>query len=172
MSDETFAVWVGCLGCYNEGRLIGAWFNASEAPEDMDAFNKETSHQVIDRAGEHEELWCFDSENEPVSGEMSPMDARRYAELIEDLSIPLGALKAWLSNNHETLTEESIQSAVDAHAGDEEDCIWDSIAGGCDIEELPGWATSHYDAIINRMVEDARMGGEWYEYQGYYFWAH
>lgn len=37
MSDAK--VWVGCLGCYNGGALVGEWFDAGEAPEDMPEFN-------------------------------------------------------------------------------------------------------------------------------------
>ena len=31
MTDETPRVWVSCLHCYNNGHLVGDWFEATEA---------------------------------------------------------------------------------------------------------------------------------------------
>lgn len=72
-------VWVGCLGCYNAGRLMGRWVNAEDAadlsPED-----------VHGRPSSHEELRCLDLESFPEgTGEMSPMNAVPWGELFADL---------------------------------------------------------------------------------------
>lgn len=32
-TDTTPRVWVGCLACYNAGRLVGDWHDASDADE-------------------------------------------------------------------------------------------------------------------------------------------
>lgn len=31
MTDEPPRVWVSCLHCYNNGHLVGDWFEATEA---------------------------------------------------------------------------------------------------------------------------------------------
>ena len=32
-TDTTPRVWIGCLACYNEGRLVGDWYDAITADE-------------------------------------------------------------------------------------------------------------------------------------------
>lgn len=87
------SVWIGCLACYNEGRLIGEWYPAKEAgevtPEDI--HHKETSH---------EELWCFDIEGFPsVIGEMSPTAAVPWGELYDEVGeTQWPALLAWVES--------------------------------------------------------------------------
>jgi antirestriction protein len=64
-------VWVGCLACYNGGRLNGEWLDAADA-ETFDCVRSD-----------HEEMWCLTSEGMPVSSEMSPATAVRWAELVD-----------------------------------------------------------------------------------------
>lgn len=171
--DETFKVWVGCLACYNDGRLVGEWFDAVDAPQDMEAFDTALEiapgHRLIDG---HEELWCFDTENSPVSGEMSPMDAQIYAGLIEDLEIPLDALKAWLSDQHEELTEDSIETATERYWTSDEESFDDSIRDLCPEGDLPKWALTGYEAILENIKRDMRLNGEYVELDGHYFRTH
>lgn len=76
-------IWVGCLACYNDGRLVGDWFDAI----DGDDITPEDVHNGVSTpVGEaHDELWCFDHDCMPMSGEIAPSDAvawgERYAEL-------------------------------------------------------------------------------------------
>lgn len=51
-------VWIGCLGCYNEGVLNGEWFPAHEAGEI-------TIRALHRGATDHEEMWVFDIEGFP-----------------------------------------------------------------------------------------------------------
>lgn len=74
MNDD-MQVWVGCLACYNDGRLLGRWVDAIDA-RDL------TTEELHGGASTHEELWCFDSENLPIDGECSPDAAAAAAELI------------------------------------------------------------------------------------------
>jgi len=70
--DSTPRVWIGCLHCYNAGRLVGEWFDAVDADE-------ATLADVHRDAGGScvgcDELWCFNDENLPVRGEMGPNEA-------------------------------------------------------------------------------------------------
>ena len=76
-------VWIGCLACYNNGRLIGSWHDAEDAG-DLDT---NEVHQSGGYAGhcDGEELWCFDTENMP-GGEMDPITAAEWGERYEELS--------------------------------------------------------------------------------------
>jgi antirestriction protein len=86
VTDAPMRAWVGCLACYNEGRLVGEWVDAVDA----ETF---TPCQRVD----HEEWWCMDHEGLPVSGECSPMEATRWAVwLSEVVEWQRGAVLAWV----------------------------------------------------------------------------
>lgn len=94
-TDITPRVWVGCLACYNAGRLVGDWYDAEQA----DTITTYDIHGAHSRADSHDELWVMDHENIPVKGEMSPADAaawgRCLAEVDEHLRL---ALVAWVES--------------------------------------------------------------------------
>lgn len=75
-------IWVGCLACYNEGRLAGEWFMAI----DGDNIHPDHLHpKNFSPMYPHEELWCLDQENFHglITGECSPMEAAAAARFIE-----------------------------------------------------------------------------------------
>ncbi|MFD7738031.1 antirestriction protein ArdA [Kitasatospora sp. NPDC059800] len=73
-------VWIGCLACYNGGRLTGEWYDADTAdlvaPEDLHI-----------GATDHEELWVMDHEGfcGLLVGECSPSRAAELAELLAEI---------------------------------------------------------------------------------------
>lgn len=105
--DNARNVWIGCLACYNAGALIGDWFPANEAGE-VTVEQVHEGHHGTWRLDTHEELWCFDTENMPVRGEMSPMEAQRIAELcdaIEDDNLPVKAVVEWTLHTGESFSQ-------------------------------------------------------------------
>jgi hypothetical protein len=102
---DTPRVWVGCLGCYNAGALVGKWVDAIEAEEvtvdtlaDVIRAEFDNSDRVAEILAEHdgswhrdasphEELWCMDLEGFGpfIKGECSPSHAQRIAEFIDNL---------------------------------------------------------------------------------------
>lgn len=91
-TDTTPHVWVGCLACCNDGRLVGDWHDASEA-DDV------TTTDVHGRASSHDELWCFDTENIPVRREMSPNEAAEWGRVFDELEEhQRDALYAWVAS--------------------------------------------------------------------------
>lgn len=78
-TDYTPRAWVGCLGCYNEGRLTGAWLELDEGLELSPVL------EAICTRPDHEELWCFDVENLGSSEEMSVAEALERAEAMREL---------------------------------------------------------------------------------------
>lgn len=91
-ADTMPRVWVGCLACYNAGRLVGDWHDASEA-DDV------TTADVHGRASSHEELWCFDLENIPVRREMSPSEAAEWGRVFDEVDEhQRAALYAWVAS--------------------------------------------------------------------------
>jgi Antirestriction protein (ArdA) len=123
-------VWIGCLGCYGSGRLVGDWFPADDCPTEMHDFE----HAGIGLrwphfAEQHEELWVFDHENFGglLDGECSPSEARRLAELVHaatDRGIPLPVLAYWVNDGNDTHdADELLDRLQDAFCG-----RWDSGA--------------------------------------------
>lgn len=96
--DSTPRVWIGCLHCYSSGRLAGEWFDAVHADEVTLADVHRGS------GGSHtgcEELWVFDHENIPVSGEMSPGEAAEWGRVVEEVDEHLRpALLAWVRSGN------------------------------------------------------------------------
>lgn len=82
-------VWVGCLACYNDGRLVGDWIDAIDADDiDQATVHQHPEMRVYAAHPSHDELWCFDLDNMPMSGEIQPSAAvawgEAYAELADD----------------------------------------------------------------------------------------
>lgn len=101
--DTTFRVWIGCLSCYNSGRLLGRWVNADEAGE-------MTPEEIHLAPTSHEELWCFDVENAPPGkrGEMSPHEAQQIADVIDAVGDDAEAFAAWCSNTGAEFNEDNV----------------------------------------------------------------
>ena len=92
-TDQTPRVWIGCLHCYNGARLVGDWFPAAGA----DLVTVEQVHgSSRSPRWDCEELWCYDHEGLPISGECSPMEAARWAERLGEVEEHLrAAFGAW-----------------------------------------------------------------------------
>ena len=93
-TDTTPRVWIGCLHCYNDGRLVGDWFNAATADE-------VTTYDIHgdSRADSHDELWVMDHENIPVRGEMDPSEAAEWGRVYTEVGPEhWPALCAWVES--------------------------------------------------------------------------
>ena len=92
----TPSVWLGCLSHFNAGALVGDWFDAIDADEVTVA----DVHRGSGRDGSHcEELWVFDHEGIPVSGEMSPHEAAEWARALTGVDEHLRpALRQWVAS--------------------------------------------------------------------------
>ncbi|MGV9189039.1 antirestriction protein ArdA [Arcanobacterium canis] len=89
------AVWLGCLSCYNSGRLIGRWFPC-DGIEDVTLAD-------VHGGAEHvfsgcEEVWCMDSELLPAgTGEMCQARAAQWGEVYAQVGkARWSALLAWV----------------------------------------------------------------------------
>lgn len=138
-----FAVWIGCLACYNAGRLVGEWFPAIDAGD-------VTPDQIHGKPTSHEELWVMDLDNSPigVDGEMSPSEAQRIAEALEDVPADeREAFAAWCANNGVHITQADHDEFEDAYCGE-----WDSqkdyayqLAEDIGFEASGAWPASYID---------------------------
>jgi hypothetical protein len=159
MVSTPMRVWVGCLGCYNAGHLVGQWVDAIEA----DTVTVETLAERIrtgfdepqraleehlgtwhPQASPHEELWCLDAEGlEPfIAGECSPAAAQRLAEQLDGL------------DDHELQT---LLAYVEAMGGPRN---WDAGVDWSDV------ATEAAEAFVGRAGSIAEWAEEFAEDTG------
>ena len=87
--------WIGCLQCYNEGKLVGGWYDAVDADE----ITTSALHGHKIQPDTHDELLVMDPENLPITGECSPHDAAELANAIDEVSeCERPALIAWVES--------------------------------------------------------------------------
>jgi antirestriction protein len=110
------AIWVGCLACYNDGRLVGRWIE----PDDYDEAEYRASLGACAAPwNPHEELLVMDHEGFGglLSGECSPAEAVEVAEIIAKLPdyLPVEAFAAWVSNGGD---RDDIEAFEDQFCGE------------------------------------------------------
>lgn len=126
----SMSAWVGCLGCYNEGRLVGEWVEG----EDAATF-------VPCRRPDHEEWWVFDHElpRTILSGECSPA---QFSELCEALAgLPAGVDLAVAGAVAEMLGFSGDPDALASMAAE-----WSSLVEG-PYEDLTDAAYDYVESI-------------------------
>lgn len=132
----TARAWVGCLGCYNAGALVGAWVDAVDAADvTVERLHSGDNQGRVSRAdvfradpyaGWHEELWVMDFEGFDgwLTGECSPVEAAKVAETVEaiaDAGFDADAVRAWAEHVGEPVREwgaDVREAFEDAYAGE------------------------------------------------------
>jgi antirestriction protein len=157
-TNDVPRVWVGCLACYNDGRLVGEWVDATEAAE----------FTPCERP-DHEEWWCFDHEGLPITGECSPQEAGQWADAIAgcvaETGAPLAAVLAYADNFHAD-GPHVLDDFPEAWSGE-----WDTEADfAYDVAESCGYIPTGEDAANNPLLthidwdgwtRDLFMGDYW-----------
>ncbi|MCX2949921.1 antirestriction protein ArdA [Lentzea sp. DG1S-22] len=154
--NEMPRVWIGCIGCYNGGFLVGEWVDADEADTyaEMDQWTslidsarnwpngKAQAYHIVEA---HEELWCYDSEGfgDLIKGECSPGQAAEVWQLVEDLGDDeRDAFGAWLANQHLSADSDHLKQFQDSYQGradSAEDYVrdWIEECDGVDTSQFP-----------------------------------
>lgn len=135
-------VWVGCLACYNAaGYLVGEWFDAVDAPQEMDEFSPRVFCGKVAPGGHaenmHEELWVFDHEgfHGLLTGECSPSEARKLAEVLDSVDNP-EAFAAYVGNVGLGVTASGEDNYGDAVASFEDAFCGEFDCGGDYAQDL------------------------------------
>lgn len=116
-------VWIGCLACYNNGHLVGDWFDAAVADEVTVA----DVHGAVPPQGVHEEIWVFDTDSMPgPAEEMSPHEATQRAQRLAELpEHERDAFAAWWASGNHVEDHEGLPLYADF---EERFCgAWDSF---------------------------------------------
>ena len=157
--ETTPNVWIGCLACYNGGRLTGEWVDAHEAADFVPCTRTEFG-------APHEEWWVMDFENFDglLTGECSPQTAQDLAELIDrikdDGRMAPVVFAEWCDNRHEDPLEADLDDVVDRFAGvfeSRQEWAWHALEE--QLAELPEWTQSHHGAIVRSWLHDVECQG-------------
>lgn len=168
-----YKVWVGCLACYNNGDLVGDWFDAGDSPQNEEEFNEAVPAHVKLQAADvnpHEELWVFDHENSPVEGEYSPWSAKQYAEWMGDIHESEAAAFSAYVKHVGTFDEDSAEAFRDSYQGDyssNEDFAQELADSLGLLNKEASWPNSYID--WERAARDLMM--DYFEEDGHYFRA-
>ncbi len=148
-------VWAGCLHCYNSGRLVGAWYDAADIADAPHAFDVERIHRDggYPSTPECEELWCFDIDNMPTSGEMDLLEATRWGEVYNELDAEhlWPALCAWVTtgmyteDSHGTPCVSDFMEAYSGHWDTWEDFAYDLFDQTTDMSGWDELAQRYFD---------------------------
>lgn len=141
------SVWIGCLACYNAGRLVGDWFPASDAAEVIPAQVHCAIPETLPEC-DGEELWVMDLENMPVNEEMSPLQAQRWGDICEELGAEhVDALRAWVKSGAHVVDGNDLPCVED---------FWERFAGCYDSwEDFVEHAAEEMD-ILDHVPEHLR----------------
>jgi len=168
---EVPRVWVGCLGCYNAGALVGAWVDGTEAGELEPHRYLAAGEPPSCCARKSDERWVFDFEGYGglLEGECSPAEAQRIAEAIaamaEDGTEP-AAVAAWLDHTGERLecwdapTRERFEEAYAGEWRSGEDFAEDLAEQVCAVPDDAAWPVSCIDWA--RAWRDLELGGDYW----------
>lgn len=97
ITDTTPRAWIGCLHCYNSGRLVGEWYDAAEA--DMVTIDGLHVDAGTIANVSCEEMWVMDTDGLPIAREMSPAEAAEWGALLAEVDEwQREALAAWVAS--------------------------------------------------------------------------
>lgn len=172
--ETTPRAWVGCLGCYNSGRLNGKWLEGTEAGDTEGAgLTNADGFCLVCGA---DEFWVFDHENYAglISGECSPMEAQESAELLASVDEDeREVLEAWVSNFHirkaEDLDLDDMRSHYIGEFSSDTEVAEHIVDETGLLSEIPDSVARYFD--YEAYGRDLDMGGDVWSFNGHYFWG-
>ena len=135
MNDTTTATttdqpkaWVGCLACYNEGRLVGEWLDHDQLDEFCDADTADGIAGLGCRyAASHEETWVMDHEcfAGALEGECSPSEALALMGWLDEVAdlfgddVPAAVIVEYIQDDcgYQTVADVDLANVRDAFIG-------------------------------------------------------
>lgn len=185
-------IWVGCLGCYNNGRLVGEWMD----PADYDPDDPTAS---IPRLVKHDQLgilcsqcgsddanrWVFDHEGYGIAlrGECNADEAHRLDALMTAIEddvpddVPVTVILEWFADGGEiptewdAPTEEAFKDAYRGKFDSDRDYAYHVVEtfGWAGLEVVPDSVSMYFDWDL--IARDLRAEMTVIEHQGdrYYF---
>jgi len=164
--------WVGCLSCYNSGRLFGKWIDGVECDDlesagiaTMETVGEYSAYRCVKCFGD--EFSVMDHENflGLITGECNTSEAaeaaRQLAEIRDD---EREIVIAWLSNGMEFDLETMRDSYIGEYSSDQ-DMAEEYISGTGLLDDAPEFLARYFDyeSFARDLMHDI------FEVSGYYF---
>jgi antirestriction protein len=163
---DTPRAWIGCLGCYNAGRLIGKWIDGIDC-DDLESAGLTDSAGRCNRCGADEFL-ALDHENFLGlldGGEPNPRECYDMAVKLDDVAdYEREILTAWLSNGMEFDLDTMRECYIGEYATDE-DMAQEYIDNTGLLSDVPDYLSRYFD--LERYARD--MMFDMFEINGHYF---
>jgi antirestriction protein len=163
---DTPRAWIGCLGCYNAGRLIGKWIDGIDC-DDLQSAGLTDSAGRCNRCGADEFL-ALDHENFLGlldGGEPNPRECYDMAVKLDDVAdYEREILTAWLSNGMEFDLDTMRECYIGEYATDE-DMAQEYIDNTGLLSDVPDYLSRYFD--LERYARD--MMFDMFEINGHYF---
>ena len=168
----THRAWVGCLSCYNSGRLFGKWIDGVECDDlesagiaTMETVGEYSAYRCVKCFGD--EFSVMDHENflGLITGECNTSEAaeaaRQLAEIRDD---EREIVIAWLSNGMEFDLETMRDSYIGEYSSDQ-DMAEEYISGTGLLDDAPEFLARYFDyeSFARDLMHDI------FEVSGYYF---
>lgn len=143
-------IYVACLASYNAGTLFGAWIDATQ---DLDDIEAEIADMLKRSPVEGAEEWeIHDTEDLPDFVAKQGLAAiAEWAEYLEDSDLPLAVIADLISGNEGPEALDSVSSYDDREDyafqlyGDE----WSSAAGGSFLVNYIDWDSLGRDLLMD-----------------------
>lgn len=169
---DTPRAWVGCLGCYNSGSLVGKWLEGESCADLAGAGLADTDERCLKCGGD--EFMVFDHENYcgVLKGEVSPQEAADAAELLNTVpDYEREILIAWLGNGMEFDLDAMREAYIGEYSSDRdmaENFADDTglFSGLRDPEREFCERYFDYDAYARDLMNDI------FDRDGHYFWSY
>lgn len=169
--------WIGCLGCYNDGRLVGQWLDYDGASDLESSLLRTVENGQCVKCGS-DEFQCFDVENVPGLGECSVAEFLRVCENMQLLGEEfydeeLEAFYLFADNEHGSLSgdvSELVDRFRDSYRG-----YWESAAEFAEelyteTENLDTLPSVLRDCIDWHRVWDCYLRFDFWEESGHFFY--
>lgn len=167
LSDDIPSAWIGCLGCYNSGRLIGKWIPGLEC-DDLESAGLTDSSGKCVVCRDSDEFLAMDHENYLGlldGGEPNPRECYEAALQLDDVQeYERDILKAWLSNGMTFDIDEMRECYIGEYATDE-DMAQEYIENTGLLSDVPDSLARYFD--ISAYARD--MMFDMFESGGHYF---
>jgi antirestriction protein len=170
--STTPRAWVGCLSCYNSGRLFGKWIDGTECDDlesaglaTLETVGEYTAYRCVKCFGD--EFSVMDHENYLglITGECNTSEAaeaaRQLAEITDD---EREIVIAWLGNG----MEFDLETMRDSYAGEfssDEEFAEDYLENTGTLLDIPEYLRYYFDtsAYARDLMNDH------FDFNGHYF---